>query len=188
MSNATENATTETSVGEATQLIQSEYPNAILRTHQHRGDETIVLHRKFIVPVCRLLRDHPSCRFEFFVDLTAVDYLLVEADMQNEERFEVVYHFRSLSQDKRLRVKCPVPENDCSIDSIHSLWHAVNWYERECFDMYGIHFKGHPNLTRILMYDQFEGHPLRKDYPVDKQQPLMELNDVPERHHYGRFE
>lgn len=174
--------------GVVTGLIQQEYPAAVLRTHQYRGDETVVLKREFIQPVCRLLRDHPECRFELFVDLTAVDYLLTEADLQQTERFEVVYHFRSLSLGHRIRLKCPVPEHDCRIPSIHMLWHAVNWYERECFDMYGIRFEGHPNLTRILMYDQFEGHPLRKDYPVDKQQPLLELNEVEERYTYGRFE
>ena len=169
-------------------LIQQEYPTAILSMHRHRGDETLVLKREFIQPVCRLLRDHQDCQFEMFVDLTAVDYLLVETNLQQTERFEVVYHLRSLSKGHRIRLKCPIPENDCQIPSIHVLWHAVNWYERECYDMYGIHFEGHPNLTRILMYEQFQGHPLRKDYPMDKQQPLLELNDVEERYHYGRFE
>ena len=122
-------------------LVQQEYPSAILSTHRHRGDETIVLKREFIQPVCRLLRDHPDCRFEMFVDLTAVDYLLVETDLQQTERFEVIYHLRSLSKDHRIRLKCPVPEDDCQIPSIHMLWHAVNWYERECYDMYGIHFE-----------------------------------------------
>jgi NADH-quinone oxidoreductase subunit C len=169
-------------------LVQQKYPAAVLNTHQHRGDETIMLKREFIQPICRLLRDHSDCRFEMFVDLTAVDYLLVKIDLQQIERFEVVYHLHSLSKGHRIRLKCPVPEDDCQIPSIHMLWDAVNWYERECYDMYGIHFEGHPNLTRILMYEQFQGHPLRKDYPVDKQQPLLELNDIEERHHYGRFE
>ena len=176
----------ETSV--AINLVQQEYPAAILNTHRHRDDETIVLKREFIQSVCRLLRDHPDCRFEMFVDLTAVDYLLVETDLQQTERFEVIYHLRSLSKSHRIRLKCPIPEDDCQIPSIHMLWHAVNWYERECYDMYGIHFEGHPNLTRILMYEQFQGHPLRKDYPMDKQQPLLELNDIEERYDYGRFE
>ena len=85
-----------------------------------------------------------------------------------------------------MRVKTPVPEDDCRVDSIHELWEAVNWYERECWDMFGIEFTGHPNLTRLLMYEQFEGHPLRKDYPMDRQQPIMELREIDERNQYGR--
>ena len=105
---------------------------------------------------------------------------------RRDPRFEVVYHFKSLAHGHRLRVKAPVPEDDCRVDSIHELWEAVNWYERECWDMFGIEFTGHPNLTRLLMYEQFEGHPLRKDYPVDRQQPIMELREIDERNQYGR--
>jgi NADH-quinone oxidoreductase subunit C len=107
-------------------LVQQEYPAAILSTHRHRGDETIVLKREFIQPVCRLLRNHPDCQFEMMVDLTAVDYLLLETNLQQTARFEVVYHLRSLSKDHRIRLKCPVPEDDCQIPSIHMLWDAVN--------------------------------------------------------------
>ncbi|MBT3716729.1 MAG: NADH-quinone oxidoreductase subunit C, partial [Deltaproteobacteria bacterium] len=107
-------------------------------------------------------------------------------EMNETQRFEMVYHFKSLTHARRLRLKVRLTEDDCKIASIHHLWKAVDWYERECFDMFGIVFEGHPDLRRILMYDEFEGHPLRKDYPIDKQQPLMELKEVEERHVYGR--
>ena len=102
------------------------------------------------------------------MDLTAVDYL-----NRKDPRFEIVYHLYSLNHNVRLRVKIPVSEDDCSVDSIWSLWKTVNWYEREVWDLYGIKFNGHPDLRRILLYEEFKGHPLRKDYPINKRQPLI---------------
>ncbi len=88
-------------------------------------------------------------------------------------RFEVAYHFYSHSKHHRLRLKVPVEEKGAEVDSLVSLWKGADWFEREVWDMFGIRFKGHPNLKRILMYEPFEGHPLRKDYPVNKRQPLI---------------
>src|SRR5206468_1510138 len=103
-------------------------------------------------------------------DETAVDYL------GQTPRFEVVCHLVSLTHGRRLRVKIQVPEEDPVVPSLVPLWKSANWMEREVWDMYGIRFSGHPDLRRILMYEEFVGHPLRKDYPVNKRQPL-----VPER-------
>jgi NADH-quinone oxidoreductase subunit C len=91
----------------------------------------------------------------------------------DESRFDVVYHFYSSSHHHRLRVKVPVTSADPVVDSLTELWHAANWFEREVWDMFGIRFTGHPNLKRILMYEGFSGHPLRKDYPIRKRQPLI---------------
>jgi len=88
-------------------------------------------------------------------------------------RFDVVYHLLSLSAKRRLRIKVRVEESNPEIDSMTSLWGSANWLEREVWDMFGIRFTGHPNLKRILMYEEFQGHPLRKDYPVNKRQPLI---------------
>ena len=88
-------------------------------------------------------------------------------------RFVVVYHLFSLSRKHRLRLEVPLEEADAEVDSVTSLWAGANWLEREVWDMFGIRFRGHPNLKRILMYDDFVGHPLRKDYPVNKRQPLI---------------
>jgi NADH-quinone oxidoreductase subunit C len=88
-------------------------------------------------------------------------------------RFVIVYHFFSLSLRHRLRVEVPVEEDDPEVDSLTTLWAGADWLEREVWDMFGIRFRGHPNLTRLLMYEEFVGHPLRKDYPVNKRQPLI---------------
>ena len=85
----------------------------------------------------------------------------------------MVYHFYSLKHNDRLRVKVPVSEDDCTIDSVSSLWKTANWYEREVWDLYGIKFNDHPDMRRILLYEEFKGHPLRKDYPINKRQPLI---------------
>ena len=168
--------------GKLTALLKDKFPNAVLDFHSHRSDETVVIDRDSLDTVCRFLRDDSRCLFEIMLDITAVDGL----EMNMKPRFEMVYHFKSLTNASRIRIKVPLEEDDCRIASISPIWKSADWYERECFDMFGIIFEGHPDLRRILMYEEFEGHPLRKDYPIDKQQPLMELKEIEERHTYGR--
>ena len=148
--------------------IKSKYTSIIIDSHDFRGDETITVEKKNILELFKYLRDDPELEFKFLMDLTAVDYL-----NRKESRFEIVYHLYSLNNNARLRVKIPVSEDDCSVDSIWSLWKTANWYEREVWDLYGIKFNGHPDLRRILLYEEFKGHPLRKDYPINKRQPLI---------------
>lgn len=147
--------------------LSERFPDSILETHSFRGDDTAVVKKEDIVAVCTFLRDENSLFYNFMMDLTAVDYL------GREPRFEVVYHLYSLKHNRRVRIKARVPESDCRIDSIVAVWPSANWFEREVYDMYGIEFSGHPELRRILLYEGFEGHPLRKDFPVKKRQPLI---------------
>jgi NADH-quinone oxidoreductase subunit C len=141
-----------------------------LETHAQHGDATVVVPLERARDCLRRLRDDAELAFNFLMDVTAVDYL------GTSPRFAVVYHLYSVPQNHRLRVKIRVVETDAWVHSLTPLWHAANWGERECWDMFGIRFVGHPDPRRILMYEEFVGHPLRRDYPVDKRQPL-----VPER-------
>ena len=154
----------------ATEQIQNKFGAAILATHDFRGDETIVVRRESLPEVLRTLKEDPELDFNVLMDLSAVDY---QAFGEPRARFEVVYHLYSLRKAERLRVKVPVEERDCTVPSATTIWPAADWYEREVWDMFGIRFEGHPDLTRILMYEEFVGHPLRKDYPVNKRQPLI---------------
>jgi NADH-quinone oxidoreductase subunit C len=104
-------------------------------------------------------------------DLCAVDYLAYPD--REGPRFEVVYHLLSTQHLHRVRVKAGVPEVPAQIDSVVEVWPAANWLEREVFDLYGIRFRNHPDLRRLLLYEEFEGHPLRKDYPKERRQPLV---------------
>lgn len=108
--------------------------------------------------------------FNILMDLTAVDYLDWE---EKDFRFEVIYNLYALSTHERIILKVPVHEKDLTVDSVVSLWAAADWYEREVWDMFGIKFAGHPNLKRILMYESFKGHALRKDYPYSLRQPQI---------------
>jgi NADH-quinone oxidoreductase subunit C len=136
-----------------------------------RGQAAIVLERSALPAALRTLRDHPETRCEMLSDLTAVDYL------GRTPRFEVVYQLYSVALNHRLRVKVPVPEDDPTVPTVAGVWQSANWAEREVWDMFGIRFVGHPDLRRILMYPEFEGHPLRKDYPLQKRQPLVPEHD-----------
>jgi NADH-quinone oxidoreductase subunit C len=150
---------------------------AVIDTHDALGDDTVQVYAVRILDVMRALRDDEELRFSMLVDLTAVDYL------GSAPRFEVVYHLASVDAEPhgteparlrhRLRVKAPVPEEPCEIASVAELWPAANWMEREVWDLYGVKFAGHPGLRRLLLYEEFKGHPLRKDYPKERRQPLV---------------
>jgi NADH-quinone oxidoreductase subunit C len=182
------------------EAVRQRFPDAVAGSHTYRGDATVVLRRAFLLGVARFLKDDPALQMNYLMDLTAVDYstfgkrpapaffaasgVAVKSSSQipdeppwpgppENARFAVVYHFFSVAHKHRLRLVVPVEEADAEVDSLSSLWPGANWLEREVWDMFGIAFRGHPCLKRILMYDGFEGHPLRKDYPVKKRQPLI---------------
>jgi NADH-quinone oxidoreductase subunit C len=158
------------------ELVRSQFGAAVLETHAQHGDETAVLDPKAWQAVATFLLKDPRAAMNMLVDLTAVDY------PDREPRLEVVAHFCSLTLGHRLRLKARVGNRageGAVIDTLAGLWASANWMERECFDMFGVVFNGHPDLRRILMYPEFEGHPLRKDYPADRIQPLLEFRDVP---------
>lgn len=150
--------------------VQEKWSDAALSVHDFRGDETVVVKKERLLEIMHRLKRDPEFDLNILMDLTAVDYL---AFGETRPRFEVVYHLYSLAKNHRLRVKVPVEEADPHVPSLTAIWAAADWYEREVWDMFGIHFDGHPNLKRILMYEEFVGHPLRKDYPVNKRQPLI---------------
>jgi NADH-quinone oxidoreductase subunit C len=142
-------------------------PDAIVDTHAHLGDATLLVRSERLIEVMRFLRDTSGLEFDMLSDLTCVDYL------GETPRFEMVYHLYSVARNHRVRVKSRLPETDPRIDSCIPVWAGANWLEREVWDLYGIRFNGHPDLRRLLLYEEFEGHPLRKDYPKEKRQPLV---------------
>ena len=116
---------------------------------------------------CEFLRDDAVTKLDMFIDLTCVDRF------GREPRFDVVLHLYSLEKKHRVRLYGGVPEEDPTIETLALVWAGANWFEREAYDLYGVRFRGHPDLRRILMYPEFVGHPLRKDYPKEKRQPLV---------------
>ena len=159
--------TPENVIARVATLLPSATPAPAERT---RGQAVVTVPRAGVVDALRTLRDDPELAFDMLSDLTAVDYL------PRQPRFEVIYELNSIAHHHRLRVKAEVPGDDPRIATATLLWNSALWAEREVWDLFGVHFDGHPDLRRILMYPEFEGHPLRKDYPVNKRQPL-----VPER-------
>ncbi len=148
--------------------VKERFQDKIIETSAHLGDETLVIDRESLLEIVTFLKNKPY-EYNMLLDLTCVDFL------GQEPRFEMVYHLLSLPKSHRLRIKTRLSEKDPSIDSLTSLWENANWLEREVFDMFGVHFKSHPDLRRIFMYDGFEGYPLRKDYPLRKRQPRIPL-------------
>jgi NADH-quinone oxidoreductase subunit C len=148
--------------------LKDRFGDDILGTSEFRKQQMLRIRHTANVPVLRFLRDDPAAKFEMLTDVTCVDSLRLPEDMLADypERFAVLYQLTSLTHNDRLRVKAFVPEEPCEIDSATPLWDSALWGEREAFDMFGVVFRGHPDLKRILMPDNYEGHPLRKDYPL----------------------
>jgi NADH-quinone oxidoreductase subunit C len=135
--------------------------DAVAGAKYDREELTIWIDAGWIRDVCAVLRDEAECPFNYLCDITCVDWY------PSEPRFEVVYHLLSLREKERVRLKVRVGGDNPAILSAVSVWPAANYFEREIFDLFGIRFTGHPNLERLLMPDDWEGHPLRKDYPVE---------------------
>jgi NADH-quinone oxidoreductase subunit C len=148
-------------------LLIETHPDAVLEAHLPQGDATAVIRPEFLAKVIDFLKNDPRLKFDVLVDITAVDY------QERKPRFTVVYHLLSLFFNRRLRLKAAVDDGEPVLDSLTPWWGSANWLEREVWDMFGIRFKGHPDLKRILMYEEFQGHPLRKDYPIRKRQPRI---------------
>ncbi len=144
------------------QHLRKQFPGDVLDVKHWRSETTVVLRTAALVPVCRFLRDDPELRFDFLSSVTGVDRLGLP---ERSPRFEVVYHLYSLHTKRRVRLKVRVDEGE-AVPSLTKVWPTANWHEREVFDLFGVPFAGHPDLRRILMPEDWEGHPLRKDYPV----------------------
>ena len=157
--------------------IQELLGSKLLEVVQPRGDDVLILDRASLRESFRVLKEDEQLDYDFLSDITVVDYW-----RKKEPRFEVVYQVLSRSRRLRLRVRVPVPGNDPSVESLTPLWRGANFLEREVWDLFGIRFIDHPDLRRILLYEEFEGYPLRKDYPVNLVQPR-----VPERVVDGTF-
>jgi NADH-quinone oxidoreductase subunit C len=182
------------------QAVKGRFPEAVIASHSFRGDDTVILRPDSLLDVARTLKSDSAFQMNFLMDLTAVDFssygkkpspaffassgvrVSPSPEIPDQDpwpgppsaaRFAVVYHLFSSPLKHRLRLVVAVEEADPEVDSITSVWAAADWLEREVWDMFGVRFRGHPNLKRILMYDEFVGHPLRKDYPVNKRQPLI---------------
>jgi NADH-quinone oxidoreductase subunit C len=136
-------------------------PGAVEAAKFDRDELTIMVKRAAIREACAILRDDHELKFNFLSDITCVDWY------PNEPRFEVVYHLLSIPRHQRLRLKVKLGGDDPSLESVIPVWPSANFFEREVYDLFGVRFSGHPNLRRIMMPEDWEGHPLRKDYPVE---------------------
>ena len=148
-------------------LLRENFPDGVMETMIPQGDATVVVRVDFLPIIVDFLKSDPRLQFDVLIDITAVDYL------ERKPRFDVVYHLLSLPFNRRLRLKVPVEDGEQNLRSLTPWWGSANWLEREVWDMFGIRFTGHPDLKRILMYEEFQGHPLRKDYPYRKRQPRI---------------
>jgi NADH-quinone oxidoreductase subunit C len=163
----------------AIEKLRERFGDAIIEIHVFRGDHTAVVEPERYHDVLEFLRTDPECDYDFLTDLSGLDRLR----LQESPRFEVIVYLYSYRRNSRLRIKTrPVNDTDPVVASITDIYPAANWPEREVWDMFGVRFTGHPNLKRMLLYEEFVGHPLRKDYPVNKRQPLVKERPVHDDH------
>jgi NADH dehydrogenase I D subunit len=175
--------------------IVAQFPDQAKVVPHPRGENVLEVHRQILPAVCAYLKNAHSPRFNFLIDLAGVDYSTFGASTDSaaytgaaepvikptplptntrHERYEIVYNLFAWPEKLRLRLQVPVPELAPELSTVSHIWSVANWFEREVWDMFGIRFKGHPDLRRILMYDEFKGHPLRKDYPITRRHPIVD--------------
>ncbi len=155
--------------------LEKEFGDKVLATDDFRGDDEVTIALGSWVKAAEFLKSDPDCAMDHFGDLTAVDWPQREAE--GGERFDLVLYLRSVEKKHRIFLRARVPDGK-KAPTLTKVYPGANWAEREVYDMFGIEFADHPDLRRILMYEEFEGFPLRKDYPIDKAQPLVEYRDV----------
>ena len=151
--------------------LKSELGDAVLATDDFRGDDEVTVDLRSWAKAAEFLKNDPDCAMDHFGDLTAVDW------PERPARFDLVLYLHSVEKKQRIFVRAAVADGE-KAPTLTKVWPGANWAEREVYDMFGIHFDGHPDMRRILLYEEFEGWPLRKDYPIDKAQPLVEYRDV----------
>jgi len=144
----------------AVKKLQEKFPSSISEVTTFRGEVNVTVEKKHIYEICRFLYSEPDLEYHMLTDLCGVDHF------PQTPRFEVVYLLYSFKNNHRLRLKTKVGEGE-SVLSVESIWKAANWLEREVYDLFGIPYDNHPDLRRILLWDGYEGHPLRKDFPVE---------------------
>jgi NADH-quinone oxidoreductase subunit C len=155
--------------------LKAQFGERILRSESFRGDDRVYVRPGDWREVAAFLKADPECAMNHFTDLTAVDYPEREPE---SPRFEVVLCMRSLEKKQRIIVKTELADG-AALATLTGVWAGADWAEREVYDMFGIKFEGHPDLRRVLLYEEFVGHPLRKDYPIDRTQPLVPYRELP---------
>ena len=181
-------------------LVREKFPEAVVSSHSHRGDDVVTVKRENLVEVIDFLRNDPQTDLKLLRQIAGVDLLTYRSEMscgaalasievpaydvQNkpkvEPRYQVAYNLYSITRHHSLRVRVELRSDDLKVPSITSLYRTADWWERYVYDMFGFEFTGHQNLTRLLMYPEFVGFPLRKDYPVRKRQLLVPELDFPD--------
>jgi NADH-quinone oxidoreductase subunit C len=181
-------------------LVRERFPDAVAGSHSHRGDEVVSIKREVLVEVIAFLRNDEAAQMKLLRQIAGVDLLTYQSEMTGgaslssievpeyelahkpkvEPRYYVAYNLYSIVKKHSLRVRVDLRSDDVKVPSITSLYRTADWWERYVYDMFGFEFVGHPNLQRLLMYPEFVGHPLRKDYPVRKRQLLIPELDFPD--------
>ncbi len=144
----------------ALKKLQEKFPASVSEVKTFRDEISVTVQKKDILDICKFLYSDPDLQYQMLIDLCGVDFF------PEQPRFEVVYLLYSMKNKERLRLKIKVGDSE-SVSSVESIWKAADWLEREVYDLFGIPFDNHPDLRRILLWDGYEGHPLRKDYPVE---------------------
>jgi NADH-quinone oxidoreductase subunit C len=162
------------------EFFKSRLANAVIKEDVFRDQLSFYIKPQYLLEVCQALLEDTELDIKYLSDITSLDWL--NHEQAADGRFEVIYNLYSLSHHYRLLLKVRLPESNPAIQTLTTLWSSANWLEREVYDLMGIEFEGHPDLTRILTPDDLEGHPLRKDFPLTWEQPAFGWNkdDPPE--------